>query len=198
MSSLDGLQRVQPGNRQEWRDWLLMNYRKGESVWLVLPKKGSGLQGVTLGEAVDEAICFGWIDSLPRKLDDKRSMLLISPRKRGSNWSTVNKRKAERLIASGKMHPVGLAKIDEAKSDGSWDALDEVEQLIVPDDLKLAFEEFPGAGTHWDGFPPSARRGILEWILNAKRPETRQKRVNETARLAQDNIRANQWPRKQN
>jgi uncharacterized protein YdeI (YjbR/CyaY-like superfamily) len=158
-----------------------------------MPKKGAGLEGVTLSDAVDEALCFGWVDSLPRKLDERRSMLLISPRKAGSNWSAVNKAKIARMIAEGRMHAAGTAKVEAAKADGTWVALDRVEALEVPEDLAAAFANMPPSATNWEAFPRSAQRGILEWILNARTPATRARRIDETARLAAEGKRANQW-----
>ncbi|CAN5657519.1 hypothetical protein BH24ACT15_BH24ACT15_17770 [soil metagenome] len=122
-------------------------------------------------------------------------MLYFVPRKAGSNWSGLNKRYVKELESQGRMEPPGAAAVEAAKTDGSWSALDDVENLIVPDDLAAAFDEHAGSREHWEDFPPSARRGILEWILNAKRPATRTKRLQETASLAADNKQANQWPR---
>lgn len=192
-SRLDSYERVEPGSREAWRRWLEQNHARGESVWLVYPRKGSGRPGPTVAEAVEEAICFGWIDSLPRRLDAERSMLLVSPRKPGSNWSAINKRRAEAMMAAGRMAPAGLARIEEAKADGSWTALDAVEALSVPADLGSALDALPAARANFDAFPPSARRGILEWILNARTAETRRRRIAETAELAAKNLRANQW-----
>jgi uncharacterized protein YdeI (YjbR/CyaY-like superfamily) len=193
MGRLDELERFQPASLPEWRDWLHANHARRDGVWLVLPKKGSGIDGVALSDAVDEALCFGWVDSLPRKLDERRSMLLVSPRKAGSNWSAVNKGKVERLVLEGRMAPAGLAKVAAAKADGSWTALDMVEALEIPDDLAAAFAALPPAADNWAGFPRSAKRGILEWILNAKTPATRARRIDETARLAAEGTCANQW-----
>jgi uncharacterized protein YdeI (YjbR/CyaY-like superfamily) len=148
---------------------------------------------VPYDDLVEEALAFGWVDSLPRKLDDERTMLLMSPRKPGSNWSAVNKGRVEKMTAAGRMHPAGQAKVDQAKADGSWTALDAVERLEVPEDLRAAFDARPGAAAAWDGFPRSVRRGVLEWILNAKTPATRAKRVSETAEKAARGERANQW-----
>jgi uncharacterized protein YdeI (YjbR/CyaY-like superfamily) len=192
-NALDTYIRFQPASRSEWRAWLKANHAQKDSIWLVMPKKGSGIEGVALSEAVDEALCFGWIDSLPRALDDQRSMLLISPRKPKSNWSAVNKAKVERLAASGLIAPPGQKMIDLAKANGTWDALNSVEALETPDDLAAALANYENAATNWDAFPRSTKRGILEWILNAKAPETRAKRVAETAEKAGRNERANQW-----
>ena len=148
-------------------------------------------------DVVEEVLCFGWIDSLPRKLDDERTMLWIAPRKQGSNWSKRNKDFVEKLVAEGLMQPAGLAKVEASKLDGSWSALDAIENLVIPEDLATAFENYPTSAEKFEAFPRSAKRGILEWIANAKRTQTRTKRVEETARLAADNIRANQWRPKQ-
>jgi len=184
---------VFPKSRAAWRQWLEKNHRQSESIWLIIPKKESGLQGVTVDEAVEEALCFGWVDSLPNKVDDKRFKLLLSPRKPKSNWSKVNKDRVEKLIAAGLMTEAGLKIIEEAKRNGKWEALDKITALELPNDLKKAFSKNKKARDHFNAFPPSTKRGILEWILNAKKEETRQKRIAETVRLAEQNIRANQY-----
>lgn len=142
---------------------------------------------------VEEALCFGWVDSKPQKLDDERSMLYFAPRKAKSGWSRPNKERVGRLIAEGSMHASGLAKIEAAKADGSWAMLDAVEALETPPDLTHALRAASPALTYWDAFPRSAKRGILEWIAQAKKPETRAARIANTAELAQRNERANQW-----
>lgn len=177
----------------EWRDWLAANHTRAEGVWLITWKKSAGKPTISYEESVEEALCFGWVDSKGNKLDDERTMLWFAPRKAGSGWSRPNKARVERLIAQGRMTPAGLAKIEAAKADGSWALLDAVENLEVPDDLAAEFDNYPAARANFDAFPRSARRGILEWIVQAKRPETRAKRIAETARLAQENVRANQW-----
>lgn len=182
-----------PLTRDEWRVWLERNHQQAEHVWLITYKQGTGKPTFSYDAAVEEALCFGWIDSLPRKLDDERKMLYFAPRKPGSGWSRPNKERVERMIAAGKMAAAGLAKIEAAKADGSWTALDDVENLVVPDDLAAALAEFSPASEHWEAFPRSVKRGILEWIGSAKRETTRTKRIEETARLAQVNERANQW-----
>ena len=162
-------------------------------MWLVFFKKATGKSTFDYGDAVEEALCFGWIDSKPRKLDEERSMLWFAPRKARTGWSRPNKARVARMIAQGRMAPAGLAKVAAAKADGSWSALDAVEDLEIPPDLKDALASLPSAAGNFDKFPRSAKRGILEWILNARRPETRSARVAETARLASRNERANQW-----
>jgi uncharacterized protein YdeI (YjbR/CyaY-like superfamily) len=187
------LERLEVASRGKLRNWLAKNHSKTESVWLVTWKKADPARHVPYDAVVEELLCFGWVDSLPRKLDHERSMLLISPRKAKSNWSKVNRDRVERLVASGLMQPSGLSLIEEAKARGTWEALDMVEALSVPGDLQTALAAVPDAAANFDAFPKSAKRGILEWILNAKQPATRAKRIEETARLAGENIRANQW-----
>lgn len=184
---------IQPRTRAAWRAWLAEHHAGSTGVWLVTAKKATGEPRVEYEDAVEEALCFGWIDSVARTLDDTRSMLRFSPRKPGSGWSRPNKQRIERLAVAGLMTPAGQARIDAAKADGSWTKLDAVENLEVPEDLAEACAAYPHARAHFDAFPRSARRGILEWIAQAKRPETRAKRVAETARLAESNYRANQW-----
>jgi uncharacterized protein YdeI (YjbR/CyaY-like superfamily) len=183
---------VEVKSRAALRAWLASHYADKISIWLVTYKKPSPFY-LPYDAIVEEALCFGWIDSLPRKLDVERTKLRLSPRKAGSAWSKVNKDRVDRLIASGAMTDAGLTVIDRAKADGSWSKLDAVDALIEPDDLTAALDANPTAREHWDAFPRSAKRGILEWIVQAKSPETRSKRVAETARLAAQNLRANQW-----
>jgi uncharacterized protein YdeI (YjbR/CyaY-like superfamily) len=158
-------------------------------------KAATGRPRVSYDDAVSEALAFGWVDSLPRALDDERTMLYFSRRKPTSAWSRPNKQRVEELRRQGLMTDAGEEVIARAERNGAWARLDDVEDLKEPDDLQAALDALPPARTHWDAFPPSARRGILEWITQAKRPATRDRRIAETARLAADNIRANQWPR---
>lgn len=189
----DSYAQVTVRSGDEWRAWLSEHHGDSPGIWLVTFKKGSGGPYLPYDDVVEEALAFGWVDSLPRKLDQERSQLLVTPRKPGSNWSRVNKERVERLEAAGLMAPAGAACVETAKGDGAWSALDDVENLVEPDDLRAALDAEPGARGNWDGFPRSTRRGILEWILNAKRPATREKRIRETAAQAAQGIRANQW-----
>jgi uncharacterized protein YdeI (YjbR/CyaY-like superfamily) len=182
-----------PKTRAEWRAWLLVHHARDEGVWLITYKKATGKPRVEYVDAVEEALCFGWVDSKPNKLDDERSILWFAPRKGGTGWSKPNKERVERMIAAGLMTPAGLAKVNAAMKDGTWTMLDAVEALEIPPDLVKALKSYKTAMANFDAFPRSAKRGILEWILQAKKPETRAKRVEETARLAAENIRANQW-----
>ena len=177
----------------DWRNWLEIHHQSEQAVWLIIYRKHGEIPSVQYDEAVEEALCFGWIDSKPNKRDDQSYYLYFSQRKPKSNWSKVNKERISRMLAAGKMAPAGLRMVEEAKITGTWTALDEVEKGIVPDDLRELFDENQQAWEYWQAFPPSTKRAILEWILNAKRPETRQKRINETVALAAQNIRANQY-----
>ena len=182
--------KVEVMTRSDLRSWLLNNHQQARGVWLVTYKKTSQYY-LPYSDIVQECICFGWIDSLPRKLDEERTMLYISPRKKGSNWSRVNKEYVAKLQQAGLLHEAGLQKIERAKQDGSWSFLDDVEALILPEDLQLAFSDNITARENWSAFPPSVKRGILEWIKNAKKPETRDRRIKDTVEKAAKNIRAN-------
>jgi uncharacterized protein YdeI (YjbR/CyaY-like superfamily) len=170
--------------------WFERHHTQAESVWIVTWKKASGGPHVAYSDVVDTALTWGWIDSLPRKLDDKRSMLLVSPRRPGSGWSKVNKDKVARLTAAGRMRAPGLAAIERAKANGAWSKLDAVDALAVPPDLAAALRQVRGATAAFDAFPRSNRRGILEWIAQAKRSATRARRIEEVARLAGLGLRA--------
>ncbi len=182
-----------PKSRTAWRQWLAQNHTQTEGVRLTSDNKATGKPRVEYDDSVEEALCFGWIDSKVNKLEDQRSMLWFAPRKARTGWSRPNKARVERMLAAGLMQPAGLAKVEQAKADGSWNALDAVEDLERHSDLRAALASHPDASTHFEAFPRSVKRGILEWILVARRPATRAQRIAETARLANQNIRANQW-----
>ena len=184
---------VHAETREAWRAWLAEHHATATGAWLVSWKKATGRPSVGYDAAVEEALCVGWVDSTGRRLDDERSLLYFAPRKARSGWSRPNKERVARLTAAGLLRPAGQAVVEAAQADGSWSLLDDVEDLVVPDDLRAALRARPGAEDHWEAFPRSARRGILEWIVKARRPETRARRVDETARLAARNERANQW-----
>lgn len=192
----NGVATIYAPDRAAWRQWLADNHATSQSVWLIIYRKESGVPSVYYPEAVDEALCFGWIDSKPNKRDEQSFYQYFSVRNPKSNWSRVNKEKIEGLLAAGLMAPAGLAMIEVAKQRGTWTALDEVENLVIPSDLAEVMAGYPRSRENFTAFPPSAQRGILEWIFNAKRPETRAKRIEETASLAAQNIRANQFTRK--
>ena len=182
-----------PKSRGEWRQWLLENHTQKDGIRLIIAKKGSGLPSLPVAEAVEEALCFGWIDSVANKIDDKCFKIFFSPRNPKSKWSKINKDRVKKLTKLGLLAPVGRNMIVLAKKTGTWDALNDVDQLLLPKDLKAAFSKNKKAAHFFDNFPPSAKRGILSWILDAKRSETRIKRIKETVKLAEKNIRANQY-----
>ncbi len=161
-----------------------------DSVWLVTFKKHHP-DYVSYDEIVESMLAHGWIDSTTRRLDADRSMLLIAPRRKGSTWSARNKAIVDRLEAEGRITDAGRAVIDQAKADGTWTILDDVEQLIVPDDLAAALDGIPNARDHWESFPPSARKNLLWWVKSAKRPDTRARRIETVAAEAGEGRRAN-------
>jgi uncharacterized protein YdeI (YjbR/CyaY-like superfamily) len=189
----DGIATLHAASQQAWREWLETHHETEKSVWLIIYKKETGTPSVYYPEAVDEALCFGWIDSKPNKRDEKSYFQFFSKRNPKSKWSGVNKRKVARLLREGRMAPAGLKMIELAKQTGTWAALDEVESLLIPNDMDALLKRNPEAAINFSKFPPSTRRGILEWISNAKKAETRQKRIEETVSLAAQNIRANQY-----
>ena len=193
MGFFDTLDSFTASTRQAWRDWLAENHASSPGIWFISYKKTSGKPRVSYEEAVEEALCFGWIDSKPSKLDDERYKLAFTPRKPKSVWSKPNKERVERLIAEGLMTPAGQRCIDIAKENGSWETLDNVEALIMPTDLADALSANATAKAYFEAFSNSVKKGIYYWIESAKRPETRQKRVNETVRLAEQNKKANQY-----
>jgi uncharacterized protein YdeI (YjbR/CyaY-like superfamily) len=182
-----------PTSRKQWRNWLQKNYAKQNHVWLVLYKKESAKPTITYAEVVDEALCFGWIDSKPNKRDEESYFLFIAPRKPKSVWSALNKTRIEKLLKENLIMPAGLQKIEAAKKDGSWKALDKVDAMEMPPLLKKAFAKNKTALKNFEAFPPSVKKAIYQWMQSAKTETTLQKRVIETVTLAAKNIRANQW-----
>lgn len=183
---------LKPRGRAAWRAWLAQHHASSPGVWVAIAKQGSAQRGLPYVDAVEEALCFGWIDSQARSLDASHFLQWFSPRKPRSVWSPINKERVARLIEQGQMTPAGLAKIEAAQADGSWTSYDAVERLEIPADLAEALAANPAARQHFEAFSPSSRKMILWWIASAKRPETRQKRIAETVRLAAQNLRANQ------
>lgn len=173
-----------PKNQAEWRRWLMKNHKTESSVWLVYYKKTAPLHNLTWSEAVDEALCFGWIDSVRKTLDDERFIQFFSKRKTGSGWSKINKEKIKKLTEEGKMTDAGHDCIEKAKQNGSWALLDTVEELTIPKDLLKAFKTYPGAKKYFSGLTRSAQKMMLHWVVTAKRAETRAKRVHEIAMQA--------------
>jgi uncharacterized protein YdeI (YjbR/CyaY-like superfamily) len=191
-----GIKAVSASTRADWRKWLAKNHEKETSVWLIIFHKKSKQASIYYDEAVEEALCFGWVDSVSNSRSEESSYLYFAKRKPKSNWSKANKDRVEKLTKLGLIMPAGQAMIDLAKQTGTWTALEVVDSLTIPQDMQKLFGKNKTAEKNFLAFPASTRRGILEWILNAKRPETRQKRIEETVTLAAQNIRANQYIKK--
>lgn len=189
-SVLDILPQYHPRDRQSWRRWLEQHHGDSRGVWLIYDKKSAGRTRLPYGDAVEEALCFGWVDSLTRSIDDDRYMQLFTPRKPGSNWSRPNKERVARMIDAGLMTPAGLASIESAKRNGSWTRLDGAESLEIPPDLARAFRAHAGSAKQFAGFGRSVRKAILAWVASAKKPETRAARIAKTARMAAKGLRA--------
>ena len=179
--------------RKEWRKWLEKNSQTEKSVWLIIYHKTSDTKSVYYEEAVEEAICFGWIDSIAHKRDEESKYQFFAVRKPKSNWSKANRERAVKMIEQGLMTSSGQRLIDLAKQTGTWDALVDVQNSVIPDDLQALLNKNKTALKNFLAFPPSSKRIILEWILNAKKSETRQKRIEEAVTLAKDNIKANHY-----
>lgn len=180
-----------PKTRKAWRQWLEKNHQKSQGIWLVYYKAESGKARLPYADAVEEALCFGWIDSLPRKLDNERSKLKFTPRKPKSVWSQLNKQRITKLIQEGQMMPAGMAAIQRAKENGSWDTLTVSDQQAaantIPPDLAAMFRSNKKAGIHFQQFSMSIRKQFLSWIDSAKKPETRNARLQQTVRMAEAN-----------
>jgi uncharacterized protein YdeI (YjbR/CyaY-like superfamily) len=181
-SSPNGKDLLTPPGRADWRSWLASNPDRQEGLWIVYRKKSSSLDGPVYDDLVEEALCFGWIDSQSRRVDDDRMMQWFSPRRRGGLWSALNKDRIERLVREGLMTEVGQATIDEAKADCSWSQTDEVDALVVPSDLQTALDAAPEAKAAYQALTDSAKKQYLWWIHSAKRPATRANRIEETIR----------------
>lgn len=188
----ENAEEVEVRSLSDLHDWLSRNHARTEGVWLIHHKKASS-HYLPMGEIVDECLCWGWVDSLSRGKDDLRTMHWIAPRNPASNWSRVNKDKVARLVSDGRMAPPGLAMVETAKANGSWTALDDVENLVIPPDLQAAFDAAPGAEAAWHGYPRSVKRGALEILLNAKRAETRAAKITEITQCAETGERRFQW-----
>ncbi|MEJ2128318.1 MAG: YdeI/OmpD-associated family protein [Woeseiaceae bacterium] len=177
-------------SRQDLRDWLDANHATADTFWLVSFKKHRADHYVPYTELVEELLCYGWVDTRTRRLDEDRTMYLVAPRKPGSTWSASNKKRVARLESAGLMTEAGREKIADAKRDGSWTFLDDVENLVIPEDLSSALKKNKTAQKEFEAFTKSAKKVILLWIKTAKRSDTRAKRVHETVRLAAMGLKA--------
>lgn len=184
---------IEPRSRADWRGWLQENYHQKESVWVVIYKKSSGKTNLDAADVAEEALCFGWIDSVPNKIDATKFKLLVSPRKPTSAWSALNKQRVKKLISAQLMTPVGMKKIELAKRNGAWRKLETSDRLEMPAELASGLKKNTQAGAFFNSIAPSSKRAILEWINMAKTAETRGRRISETIRLASMGIRANHY-----
>jgi len=184
MNQEDNREIIYVETRLEWRQWLEKNHRSKQSIWLICNTQKSDLPTIPWSDLVDEALCFGWIDSTRKSIDETRFKQLYTKRKPKGTWSKINKEKIQRLIATGQMTGAGLEVIEAAKQNGSWTILDAVEELIIPEDLEKAFNKYTGAKDYFLSLSKSIKKQILYWVISAKKPETRQKRVDEIAGLA--------------
>ena len=183
----DALEQVYVPDRRAWRRWLVQHHASSPGIWLVFDRATHRPDRLLYADAVEEALCTGWIDSTVRSLSDTQYVQLFTPRKPTSTWSRLNKERVARLAAEDRMLPAGLASVATATANGSWESLDAVEALIVPDDLANALAAVPVAAANFAAFAPASRKGYLHWISQAKRPETRATRVRETVALAAQN-----------
>lgn len=177
-------------NTVEWRLWLEGNHSNSSGIYLIFYKVDSKVESMRWEEAVKVALCFGWIDSTVKRLDDERRRQYFSPRNNKSVWSKLNKTYIKDLIGNGLMHEAGLTKIKVAKQNGSWIALDDVENLIIPENLQKEFDKNPIAFENYQNFSKSYRKGYLYWLNQAKRDETKQKRIKEIISLCKKNIKS--------
>jgi uncharacterized protein YdeI (YjbR/CyaY-like superfamily) len=178
-----------PENPTQWRQWLQNYHTSKQSVWLVFYNKASKKPTISWSEAVDVALCFGWIDSKKVSIDKDQSYQFFSKRKAKSTWSKINKEKVERLMTNNLMSEAGLYSIEVAKANGSWTILDEVEELIIPEDLKAIFQDKPNAEIFFLGLSKSIRKAILQWLVLAKQQKTRQKRITEIVEMAAQKLK---------
>jgi uncharacterized protein YdeI (YjbR/CyaY-like superfamily) len=192
------LETFYPKSRNEWREWLQDNHDKKQSIWLIYFKKKSNIPTVSYSDAVDEALCFGWIDSKSKPVDEEKFMQFFSKRKANSVWSKINKEKIDRLTKEGLMTKAGFEIIETAKQNGYWTILDDAEALIIPADLEEEFQRRQNAKEYFMSLSRSDKRNILQWLTLAKRQETRQKRITEIAELASQNLKPKQFRTQKN
>jgi uncharacterized protein YdeI (YjbR/CyaY-like superfamily) len=168
---------IQPASRKAWRAWLHKHHASSSGIWLVYAKKHTGISSLTYADAVEEALCFGWIDSLVHPIDDSLYKQIFTPRKKTSRWSALNKKRVETLIAAGQVTAAGMKAIDLAKKTGTWDAHAETEALTIPPELKKALNGNASARENWPTYTASQQKAFLRMLHDAKTPETRAKRV---------------------
>lgn len=181
---MESIEIFYPKTRTEWRNWLMENHQSSNSVWVLFYKMSSSEPSITWREAVDEALCFGWIDSVKKKRDDVSSIQFFSKRRPKSTWSKINKNIVETLISEGLMAEAGFKSIEIAKQNGSWTILDTVEELLIPKDLQIELEKHAEVNSYFHGLSKSIKKMMLHWLVMAKQPETRKKRIIEIVEQA--------------
>jgi uncharacterized protein YdeI (YjbR/CyaY-like superfamily) len=186
MPTKDQYGSIQPRDRSQWREWLRAHHDSSEGVWLVYTKRSTGKQVLTYEQAVEEALSFGWIDGRVKSMDDLKYRQMFTPRKKGSTWARSNKERVKRLTEQGLMSPAGLAKVEEAKRDGSWNHLEAIDQLAEPPELSAALDSDLRAREGFDSFTESQRKQFLWWLHSAKRLGTRTARIEEIMRLSME------------
>jgi len=185
-----GYELLEVDDRGAWRAWLEANHARAQGVWVVSRRKQADRSQLDYDALVEEALCFGWVDGRVQPVDEERIMQLVTPRRNGSAWARSNKERVARLAAAGAMAVAGTQVVETAKADGSWSRYDSAEALEIPPDLDAALAASASAAANFDAFSDAAKRAILRWLIDAKRPETRAKRVAETVVQAARNERA--------
>jgi uncharacterized protein YdeI (YjbR/CyaY-like superfamily) len=168
---------LQPRSRQAWRAWLEKNHASSSGIWLVYAKKHTGIASLTYADAVEEALCFGWIDSLIHPIDDSLYKQVFTPRKPKSAWSPLNKKRVERLIAADQMTAAGMKMIELGKTTGTWDTHSQSDALMMPPELKKALNGNATAKKNWPTYTASQQKAFLRMVDGAKTAETRARRV---------------------
>jgi uncharacterized protein YdeI (YjbR/CyaY-like superfamily) len=192
MEVREGIKVMAMASAEEWRNWLTENHAIDKKAWVIIYNNNNP-SSITYDEAVDEAICYGWIDGKAVERNDNSDYVLFGRRSPKRNWFTTNRGRAERLMAQNRITEAGLRTIEISKQNGTWEALEEAENVIIPLDFLMALEAYEQAGFNFDKFPESIKVNILKWIFNAKSPHTRNKRIEEAASMADKNVPATKF-----
>lgn len=182
-----------PKSPTDWRKWLEKNHQSKQAVWLIYYRKSTNKPSLSWSEAVDEALCFGWIDSTKKTIDKERYMQYFSKRKPSSTWSKVNKDKVVKLIQNNLMTKAGFDSVETAKNNGTWSLMDDVEKMIIPEDLRIALNKNEKSMAFFQSQSNSIKKRLLHWVVVAKRAETRKKRIDEIAQMAAKGLKPSQF-----
>jgi uncharacterized protein YdeI (YjbR/CyaY-like superfamily) len=190
MTSIVPYPSLHVSSSREWRKWLQQNNSNQTEIWLEIRKKGSTVSGISYDDALNEALCFGWIDGKMKSMNKDMYVLRFSPRRKNSIWSMANRQRAESLVAAGRMRKSGLAAIEQARANGRWSsAYSSKVKPDTPSDLEQRLSQNPQAWRNFQDMAISYQTMYIQWILDAKRPQTRSRRIAEVVRRAQQNIR---------